>query len=95
MGIVAPLGMLTEVLKSAPAPPPVLQPGQTVSFQFQMWHAIAIIPKDAESSGIKKASDVKQMGGRILTEPVGSRGSPMIMPVPEAPKQTTAAKKTN
>ncbi len=50
--------------------------------QFQMWHAIALIPKDVQSESIKKASDVTQLGGRILTEPIGSWGSGMAIPLP-------------
>jgi hypothetical protein len=92
MGIVAPLGKLAEVAKTAGSPPPGLTapPGQSFSVTFQMWHAIAIIPNDVQSSSINKASDVKQLGGRIITE--GVNGSPMQIPMPTssqpAPKLT-------
>lgn len=90
-GIVAPLGNLTSILQTA-GTPPTTSPGQTAVFQFQMWHAVALIPKGVESSSIKRASDVKQLGGRLLTEPVGTYGSPMGIPIPQE-QQTT--KQTN
>lgn len=83
-GIVAPLGNLKEVLKSADiiSKIPVAPPGQTAVLNFQMWHAVALIPKDVQSDSIKKASDIKQLGGRILTEPIGSWGSTMAIAIP-------------
>jgi hypothetical protein len=82
-GIVVPIGNLKEILKSTDMSKiPPMSPGQTPAVQFQMWHAIALIPKDVQTESIKKASDVTQLGGRILTEPVGSWGSGMAIPLP-------------
>lgn len=90
VGIVTPIGKLKDVLKTAGSPPPGAKP--PFAFNFQMWHAVAIIPKDVQSESIKKASDIKQLGGRILTE--GDFSSPMQIPLPtpQAPTQPNAGK---
>lgn len=90
MGMVAPFGKLADILKTV-TPPTVPPPlGQSAAVSFQMWHAVAIIPKDVQADSIKKASDVKQVGGRILTEPIPSFGSPMQIPMPTPPPQPVA-----
>jgi len=49
-GIVVPIGNLKEILKSADlSKVPPAPPGQTPALGFQMWHAIALIPKDVQS----------------------------------------------
>jgi hypothetical protein len=95
-GIRAPIGSLKEVLKSADTSRIQSIPHGQMAFTFQMWHAIALIPKDVQSGSIKKASDVGQLGGRILTEPIGGWGSPMQLPleVPTANSRPMKPKKT-
>jgi hypothetical protein len=100
VGIVASLGKLGDAAKdqveraeharSSTAGPP----DTTTTVQFQMWHALAIIPKDVQSQSIKKASDIKQLGGRVLTEPVGSWGSTMQIPFRAAQTRTATEPRT-
>jgi hypothetical protein len=100
-GITTPIGKLSEVCKPefvSANPMPPLSQGQTLACSFQMWHAVALIPKDVESTSIKKASDIKQLGGRILTDPVGGWGSPMAIPLKQpmqsgVPKQESSKRK--
>jgi hypothetical protein len=72
--ITTPLGRIMEGFANLPP----LPPGQ--SRMFSMWHTIAAIPQDADPTTIKRASDVKRLGGRMLTDPVGGLGSPMMVP---------------
>lgn len=55
-----------------------------------MWHTIAAIPQDVDPTTIKRVSDVKRVGGRVLTDPAGGLGSPMVVP-PNAPSNTGTA----
>lgn len=91
--IEAPFGNLKEAWKKADDDPSIAKDKNRL-IQFQMWHTVALIPKDVQSDSIKKASDVKRMGGRILTEPLGSYGSPMkILLPPLEPAKTDKGKK--
>jgi hypothetical protein len=41
-----------------------------------LWHSVALVPNDLNVSEIKRASDIKKRGGKIVTEPqVGAYGS--------------------
>lgn len=82
--ITTPLGKMTEVWASLPP----LQIGQART--FSMWHTIAAIPQDVDPTTIKRVSDVKRVGGRVLTDPAGGLGSPMVVP-PNAPSNTGTA----
>jgi hypothetical protein len=97
-GISAPMGNLTEVLKYADkSKTPIAPKGQSTFLNFQMWHAVALVPKDVHGESIKRAADVKQLGGRILTEPIGAWGSPMQLAIdppepPQPPGKSTPTK---
>jgi hypothetical protein len=83
MVIVMGLGAIKEVWKDKlPLPP-----GQGIS--FSLWHTVAIVPNDIDVSTVKRASDIKKVGGRILTLPIGGYGSPMVFGVPQpSPNRT-------
>lgn len=83
--MVVPIDKLVEYArKENPQPPGQLRPGQEQAVSFQMWHMLALIPKEVQSDSIKKPADVGQLGGRILTMPPSAWASPMEIDFPAA-----------
>jgi hypothetical protein len=84
--IVAPYGAMAEAVKQLEnsANSTLKIPNQNAG--FMMWHSVAVIPRELNTSEIKRASDVAKRGGKIVTEPqVGAFGNlqaiiPIIQP---------------
>lgn len=97
--IVAPYGAMESAVDQAAAtakatgqvPPPNQNLG------FNLWHSVALVPRDLNVSEIKRVSDVAKRGGKILTEPqAGAHGSAqaiILIPAPAIAPQTSAPKK--
>jgi len=73
IGITSKFGRLTEVWKN-------LHPPAGQSSVVQVWHSVALIPKDGDPSTIKRVSDVTRQGGRFVTRPADAYGSPLVIP---------------
>lgn len=78
VAITMPLGAVKEVYKTFPTPPPISGMG----IGFMLWHCVAVIPQDSDSTTIKRVSDIHRINGRILTDPVGGYGNTVILAVP-------------
>jgi hypothetical protein len=60
----------------------------------QVWHSVALMPKDGDLSTIKRVSDVAKQGGRFITPPASAYGNSLLIPnltpagpLPVAPKK--------
>lgn len=72
--IVAPYGAMEVELNQLP---------QVQGSGFNLWHSVAVLPNDVNTSEIKRVSDIEKRGGKILTEPkAGAFGSPQpLIPI--------------
>lgn len=75
VGMVAPFGNLVSAFKGV-----VPNTGQG----FNLWHSIALIPKDSDPGSIKRVSDVTRQGGRLVTDPVAG-GFGNVLAIATAP----------
>jgi hypothetical protein len=73
MSIAGPLGKILEIRKDIPP-----MPEGTIA-QFNIWHAIALIPNAKDPATIQMVSDVPKEGGLILTRPVGSVTNTLLL----------------
>jgi hypothetical protein len=77
ISVVAPYGALMNAAGSV---------GQNQA--FALWHSVVLLPKDIDTSEIKRVSDVGKRGGRIIVQPPAggfSNGMPGLGPQIPAP----------
>ena len=48
--------------------------------QSPLPYTVVLIPVDTDPATINRISDVMREGGRIVTDPIGGYGSPVVMP---------------
>lgn len=88
IAITGKLGKMVDVWKDLHPPA-----GQMVG--VQVWHSIALIPKESDPTTIKRVSDVTRLGGRFVTPPASAYGNslgipnltPSIVPPEPTPKK--------
>jgi len=73
IGITGKFGKMTEDWKD-------LHPAAGQAVAVQVWHSVALIPKDSDPTTIKRVSDVARQGGRFVTQPANVYGSPLVIP---------------
>jgi len=79
IGITAPYGHLREASDTIPS-----------SQTFNLWHTVALLPKDVDASEIKRVSDIEKRGGRMVVQPAaGAFANPALGTGPLPPAATT------
>ncbi|HET7107589.1 MAG TPA: hypothetical protein VFI38_12330 [Candidatus Acidoferrum sp.] len=74
--IVAPYGALEAALKTIPS-----------NHGFGLWHSVAVVPKDVNTSDIKRVSDVAKRRGKVLSDPQAGAFANSMANIPQETNQ--------